>query len=138
MTVSTPLWGKLADLVDRKALIQVALVAFVASSAVAGLSQETWHLIAARAVQGLAAGGVMALSMVVITDIISPRDRGRYVGIMGGVMSIGTLGGPLLGGVITDALGLALDLLRGRPAGGRRAGRPAAHAAASRPVRGGW
>lgn len=105
MTVSTPLWGKLADLMNRKVLIQVALVAFVVASAVAGLSQETWHLIAARAVQGLAAGGVMALSMVVITDVISPRDRGRYVGIMGGVMSIGTLGGPLLGGVITDALG---------------------------------
>ncbi len=105
MTVSTPLWGKLADLLDRKLLIQVALAAFVVASAVAGLSQEIWHLIAARVVQGAAAGGLMALAMVVITDIISPRERGRYVGIMGGVMSIGTLGGPLLGGVITDTLG---------------------------------
>lgn len=105
MTVSTPLWGKLADLLDRKMLIQVSLVAFVLASAVAGLSQETWHLIAARVFQGVSAGGLMALAMVVITDIISPRDRGRYVGIMGGVMSIGTLGGPLLGGVITDTLG---------------------------------
>lgn len=105
MTVSTPLWGKLADLLDRKMLIQVALAGFVLASAVAGLSQETWHLIAARVVQGLSAGGLMALAMVVITDIISPRDRGRYVGIMGAVMSVGTLGGPLLGGVITDTLG---------------------------------
>lgn len=93
MTVSTPLWGKLADLLDRKLLIQLALAAFVVASAVAGLSQEVWHLIAARVVQGVAAGGLMALSMVVITDIISPRERGRYVGIMGAVMSIGTLGG---------------------------------------------
>ncbi len=115
MTVSTPVWGKLADLVDRKLLIQVSLVAFVAASALAGLSQETWHLIAVRVVQGLAAGGVMSLSMVVITDLISPRERGRYVGIMGAVMSIGTLGGPLLGGVLTDVLGWRWTFYAGIP-----------------------
>jgi EmrB/QacA subfamily drug resistance transporter len=105
MTVSTPLWGKLADLFDRKLLVQVALGVFVVGSVFAGMSQTGWHLIAMRALQGLGAGGLMSLSMVLISDIISPRERGRYVGLLGGVMSIGTVGGPLLGGVITDGLG---------------------------------
>jgi len=105
MTVSTPLWGKLADLFNRKMLVQVALVIFVVGSSVAGFSQESWHLIGMRVLQGVGAGGLMSLSMVLISDIISPRERGRYVGVLAGSMSIGTLGGPLLGGVITDLVG---------------------------------
>jgi EmrB/QacA subfamily drug resistance transporter len=105
-TASTPIWGKLADLLNRKLLVQVALVVFVASSALAGLSQSAGTLIAFRVLQGLGAGGLMALAVVVIADIISPRERGRYMGYMGAVMGIATVSGPLLGGFITDAPGL--------------------------------
>jgi EmrB/QacA subfamily drug resistance transporter len=104
-TVSTPIWGKLADLVNRKMLVQLALVIFVLGSALAGFSQDTGTLIAFRVLQGLGAGGLTALVQVIMADIISPRERGRYMGLMGGVMAVGTVGGPLLGGFITDAFG---------------------------------
>jgi EmrB/QacA subfamily drug resistance transporter len=103
--ISTPIWGKLADLFDRKLLIQIALVLFVLATAAAGFSQDTGTLIAFRAVQGLGAGGLAALSQVIIADIISPRERGRYMGLFGAVMALATVGGPLLGGVITDGIG---------------------------------
>lgn len=104
-TVSTPLWGKFADLFNRKLLIQLALSVFVIGSALAGFSQDTGTLIAFRVVQGLGAGGLAALSQIIMADIISPRDRGRYAGLFGAVMALGTVGGPLLGGVVTDAFG---------------------------------
>nr|WP_292814422.1 MDR family MFS transporter [Microbacterium sp.] len=103
--ISTPIWGKLADLFDRKLLIQIALVLFVLATAAAGFSQDTGTLIAFRAVQGLGAGGLAALSQVIMADIISPRERGRYMGLFGAVMALATVGGPLLGGVITDGIG---------------------------------
>ncbi|XLP05247.1 MDR family MFS transporter [Microbacterium sp. HA-8] len=103
--ISTPVWGKLADLFDRKLLIQIALVLFVLATAAAGFSQDTGTLIAFRAVQGLGAGGLAALSQVIMADIISPRERGRYMGLFGAVMALATVGGPLLGGVITDGIG---------------------------------
>ena len=104
-TVSTPLWGKFADLFNRKLLIQLALVIFVLGSALAGFSQDTNTLIVFRVMQGLGAGGLAALSQIIMADIISPRDRGKYAGLFGGVMAVGTVGGPLLGGVVTDAFG---------------------------------
>jgi len=104
-TVSTPLWGKFADLFNRKLLIQLALGLFVLGSALAGFSQNTDTLIVFRIFQGLGAGGLAALSQIIMADIISPRDRGKYAGLFGGVMAIGTVGGPLLGGLVTDALG---------------------------------
>jgi EmrB/QacA subfamily drug resistance transporter len=104
-TVSTPLWGKFADLFNRKLLIQLALAVFVVGSALAGLSQNTDTLIVFRVLQGLGAGGLAALSQIIMADIISPRDRGRYAGLFGGVMAVGTVGGPLLGGLVTDAFG---------------------------------
>ena len=103
--ISTPIWGKLADLVNRKVLYQVALVIFVLATAAAGFAQDPGTLIAFRAVQGLGAGGLAALSQVLMADIISPRERGRYMGLFGAVMAVATVGGPLLGGVITDAFG---------------------------------
>ena len=103
--ISTPIWGKLADLFNRKLLIQIAIVLFVLATAAAGFSQNTDTLIAFRAVQGLGAGGLAALSQVIMADIISPRERGRYMGLFGAVMAVATVGGPLLGGVITDAFG---------------------------------
>nr|WP_083372813.1 MFS transporter [Paraoerskovia marina] len=114
-TVSTPLWGKLADLVDRKLLVQIALTIAVVSSALAGLSQNVGTLITFRAFQGLGAGGLTALSTVLIADIISPRERGRYMGILGSVMGISMVGGPLLGGVITDSIGWRWNFYVGLP-----------------------
>ncbi|MFG1697375.1 MDR family MFS transporter [Nonomuraea sp. NPDC049309] len=102
MTVSTPLWGKLSDLFGRKLLFQTALALFVAASMVAGMSQNMGQLIAARAVQGLGVGGLSALSQVILGDIVSPRERGRYSGYMGAVFGISTVAGPLLGGFIVD------------------------------------
>ncbi|WP_026529615.1 MDR family MFS transporter [Haematomicrobium sanguinis] len=103
--ISTPIWGKLADLTNRKVLFQLAIVIFVAATAAAGFSQDPAMLITFRAVQGLGAGGLAALSQVIMADIISPRERGRYMGLFGAVMAVATVGGPLLGGVITDAWG---------------------------------
>ena len=103
--ISTPIWGKLADLFDRKLLIQLALALFVLATAAAGFSQDPGTLIAFRAVQGLGAGGLAALSQVLMADIISPRERGRYMGLFGAVMALATVGGPLLGGFITDGIG---------------------------------
>jgi EmrB/QacA subfamily drug resistance transporter len=104
LTVSTPIWGKLADLFDRKLLIQTGLVMFVIGSMLAGLSQSMGWLIACRVVQGLGAGGLTALVQVVLSDLVSPRERGRYAGYLGAVFGVGTVAGPLLGGVITDSL----------------------------------
>ncbi|KQR94166.1 MAG: MFS transporter [Microbacterium ginsengisoli] len=103
--ISTPVWGKLADLMNRKVLFQVSILIFVLATAAAGFSQNPGMLIAFRAVQGLGAGGLAALSQVIMADIISPRERGRYMGLFGAVMAVATVGGPLLGGVITDAWG---------------------------------
>lgn len=114
-TITTPIWGKLADLVDRKLLIQLALVISVVSSALAGLSHSTGMLIGMRALQGIGAGGLTALGTVLIADIISPRERGRYMGLMGGVMGIGMVGGPLLGGLITDGPGWRWNFFVGLP-----------------------
>lgn len=114
-TISTPIWGKLADLVDRKLLIQLALAISVVSSAVAGLSQGVDMLITMRALQGIGAGGLTALGTVLIADIISPRERGRYMGLLGGVTGLGMVGGPLLGGVITDGAGWRWNFFVGLP-----------------------
>lgn len=102
--ISTPIWGKLADLFNRKLLIQLAIVIFVLATAAAGFSQDPGTLIAFRAVQGIGAGGLAALSQVIMADIISPRERGRYMGLFGAVMAVATVGGPLLGGFITDTI----------------------------------
>lgn len=103
-TISTPIWGKLADLFNRKFLLQLALLVFVVSSAIAGFSQDTTMLITMRVFQGLGAGGLTALSQIVMADIISPRERGKYMGLFSAVMALGTVGGPLIGGFITDAI----------------------------------
>jgi EmrB/QacA subfamily drug resistance transporter len=105
LTVSTPIWGKLADLFDRKLLVQTGLVIYVSGSILAGLSQSTTWLIACRVIQGIGVGGLTALVQVILSDLVSPRERGRYSGYLGAVFGLGTVAGPLLGGVITDGLG---------------------------------
>lgn len=102
MTASTPLWGKLADLFSKKALVQIALIVYVIGSVVAGLAQNPGMLITARAIQGLGAGGLSALAQIIMAAMIAPRERGRYSGYLGATFAVATVGGPLLGGVITD------------------------------------
>ncbi|KOX36680.1 transporter [Streptomyces sp. NRRL F-4707] len=102
MTASTPLWGKLADLFSKKALVQTALVVFVIGSVIAGLAQNPAMLITARAIQGLGGGGLSALAQIIMAAMIAPRERGRYSGYLGATFAVATVGGPLLGGVITD------------------------------------
>ncbi|NYD67192.1 DHA2 family efflux MFS transporter permease subunit [Agromyces atrinae] len=114
-TVSTPIWGKLADLMNRKLLLQLALVIFVVSSAIAGFAQDPASLITMRVFQGIGAGGLGALSQIVMADILSPRERGKYAGLFGAVMAVATVGGPLLGGVITDSLGWRWNFFVGLP-----------------------
>ncbi|WP_445155150.1 MFS transporter [Arthrobacter sp. Hor0625] len=100
---TTPIWGKLADLFDKKFLVQLSIVIFVAGSVMAGLSETIPLLLTARVIQGVAMGGLTALAQAIIGSIIPPRDRGKYSGYMGAVMAVGTAGGPLLGGFIVDS-----------------------------------
>ncbi|WP_350347800.1 MDR family MFS transporter [Agromyces sp. G08B096] len=113
--VSTPIWGKLADLVDRKLLLQLALGLFVVGTVIAGFSQSTEMLIGVRVIQGIGAGGLMSLVMIAVALIISPRERGKYMGVVGGIMALATIGGPLLGGLITDAWGWRANFFIGVP-----------------------
>ncbi|QII03022.1 MFS transporter [Rhodococcoides fascians A21d2] len=100
---STPIWGKLADLFNKKVLVQSAIVIFVAGSLIAGFAHNVPLLLAARVVQGIGMGGLTALVIAIIGTIVSPRDRGRYSGYTGAVMAVSMSGGPILGGVIVDS-----------------------------------
>ncbi|WP_426765947.1 MDR family MFS transporter [Pseudarthrobacter sp. 1G09] len=100
---TTPIWGKLADLFDKKVLVQLSIVIFVAGSVMAGFSENIPFLLTARVIQGIAMGGLTALAQAIIGSIIPPRERGKYSGYMGAVMAVGTAGGPLLGGFIVDS-----------------------------------
>ena len=103
-TVSTPLWGKLGDQYGRKIFFQAAIVIFLAGSVLSGLSHTMIELIAFRAFQGLGAGGLMVGAQAIVGDIVSPRERGRYVGLFGAVFGVASIIGPLLGGVFVDDL----------------------------------
>src|SRR5881398_140147 len=102
---ATPLWGKLGDRRGRKPLLQLALALFLAASAVCGLAESMAELVAARAVQGVAAGGLMSLAMAAVGDLVSPRERGRYQGHIAAVFAAATVAGPLLGGLLVDGPG---------------------------------
>ena len=102
LCISTPLWGKLGDLFGRKKLFQAAVVIFVVGSALAGLSQTMVQLIALRAVQGVGAGGLMVGAQAIMGDVVSPRQRGRYMGYFGAVFAFTSVAGPLAGGFITE------------------------------------
>jgi EmrB/QacA subfamily drug resistance transporter len=101
---STPVWGKLGDLLGRKGTFLTSIVIFLVGSALSGLSQTMGQLIAFRAVQGLGAGGLMVGVMSIMGALIPPRDRGKYQGMFAAVMALATIGGPLIGGFITDHL----------------------------------
>ncbi|POX53721.1 EmrB/QacA family drug resistance transporter [Streptomyces sp. Ru71] len=103
-TAATPLWGKLGDQYGRKKLFQTAIVIFLVGSALCGMAQNMPQLIAFRAVQGLGGGGLMVLSMAIVGDVVSPRERGRYQGLFGAVFGATSVLGPLLGGLFTEHL----------------------------------
>jgi len=103
-TASTPLYGKISDLYGRKPVFRFAIVVFLIGSALAGLSTQMWELIGARAIQGLGAGGLMALAFAIIGDVIPPRERGRYQGYFGAVFAVSSVAGPLLGGFFVEHL----------------------------------
>jgi EmrB/QacA subfamily drug resistance transporter len=103
-TVSTPLWGKLGDQYGRKFFFQAAIVIFLIGSILSGLSTSMIMLIAFRAVQGLGSGGLMVGAQAIVGDIVSPRERGRYVGLFGAVFGFASVIGPLLGGIFVDYL----------------------------------
>ncbi|NUQ95018.1 MAG: MFS transporter [Streptomyces sp.] len=103
-TASTPVYGKLGDLYGRKRMYIIAVTIFIVASALAGLSQNMGELIATRVLQGLGGGGLMSLAIAAVGDLVPPRERGRYEGYFGGVFALGSLGGPLAGGFLTDHL----------------------------------
>ncbi|WP_326827590.1 MULTISPECIES: MDR family MFS transporter [unclassified Streptomyces] len=102
---STPIWGKLGDMYGRKAIFLTSIVLFLIGSVLSGMAQDMGQLIGFRAIQGLGAGGLMVGVMAIIGDLVPPRERGKYQGLMAGVMAIAMIGGPLVGGTITDHLG---------------------------------
>ncbi len=112
-TVSTPIWGKIGDLYGRKSIFIISIVIFMIGSALCGMAGSPLfggpeggmaELIAFRAIQGLGAGGLLVNVMAIIGDLVPPRERGQYQGIMAGVMSLAMIAGPLVGGFITDHL----------------------------------
>ncbi|MBM0258376.1 MDR family MFS transporter [Micromonospora sp. 4G55] len=102
MTATVPLWGKMADLYSKKLLIQLSLGLFVVGSLIAGFTPNVEVLLVSRVVQGIGAGGMTALATIVMAAMIPPRELGRYAGIFGAVFGVGTIAGPLIGGLLVD------------------------------------
>jgi EmrB/QacA subfamily drug resistance transporter len=103
-TVSTPIYGKLGDMYGRKPVFLVAILIFLGGSMLAGLSQTMDQLIGFRALQGIGAGGLMVGAQAIIADIVPPRERGRYMGLIGSVFAVASVAGPLLGGFLVTHL----------------------------------
>ena len=104
-TASTPLWGKISDLYGRRPIFQIAILTFVAGSVLSGFSASMEQLIAFRAVQGLGGGGLMALALATIGDVVPPRERPRYQGYIAGTFGASSVLGPVLGGFFADGPG---------------------------------
>jgi EmrB/QacA subfamily drug resistance transporter len=117
-SVSTPIWGKLGDLYGRKNIFLTSIVIFLAGSALSGAAQGMTELIGFRAIQGLGAGGLLVGVMAIIGDLVPPRDRGKYQGMMAGIMAVAMVAGPLVGGFITDHLSWRWAFYVNLPLGG--------------------
>jgi EmrB/QacA subfamily drug resistance transporter len=104
-TAVTPLWGKISDLYGRRKVFQAAIGIFVVGSMLSGVAQTMTELIAFRAFQGIGGGGLFAIALSIIGDVIPPRERGRYQGYFGAVFGVSSVAGPLLGGWFTDGPG---------------------------------
>jgi EmrB/QacA subfamily drug resistance transporter len=102
--ITTPIYGKISDLFGRKKIFQAAIVIFLVGSVLCGISQTMNELVIARALQGIGAGGLMSLVLAIVGDIVSPRERGKYMGYFVGVFATSSVAGPLLGGFLTDSL----------------------------------
>jgi EmrB/QacA subfamily drug resistance transporter len=103
-TASTPLYGKLGDMYGRKPVFLAAILIFLGGSMLAGLSQTMGELIGFRALQGIGAGGLMVGAQAIIADIVPPRERGRYMGVIGSVFAVASVAGPLLGGFLVESI----------------------------------
>jgi EmrB/QacA subfamily drug resistance transporter len=101
-TASTPLYGKMADLYGRRPVFLFSIGTFLLGSLLAGLSQDMTQLIVTRGIQGLGAGGLMTLAFTIISDVVAPRDRGRYQGLFGAVFGLSSVAGPLVGGYFAE------------------------------------
>src|SRR5690242_19585358 len=117
-SVSTPIWGKLGDLYGRKSIFLTSIVIFLAGSALSGAAQGMGELIGFRAIQGLGAGGLVVGVMAIIGDLVPPRERGKYQGMMAAIMAVAMVGGPLIGGFITDNLSWRWAFYVNLPVGG--------------------
>ena len=103
-TATTPLWGKLGDMFGRKTVFQICIVIFLIGSVLCGQAHNMVQLISFRGLQGIGGGGLMVLSMAIISDVVPPRDRGKYQGVIGAVFGVASVLGPLLGGFLVDNL----------------------------------
>ena len=120
-TASTPLYGKLSDIYGRRVVMLTAIGIFVAGSVACALAPSMTALVVARGLQGLGGGGLMALAQTIIADIVSPRERGRYQGYIGAVFAVSSVGGPVLGGFLTEHLDWSLIFWINVPLGPGRA-----------------
>ena len=103
-TIGVPLFGKISDLIGRKVVLQSAVILFLVGSVLAGAAQDMLQLIVTRGIQGIGGGGIMAMSFVVMGDLIPPRERGKYAGYFTGVFAVSSVIGPLVGGFLVDSL----------------------------------
>lgn len=104
-TIGLPIYGKAGDLFGRKPVFVFAIIVFLVASALTGLAQSMTQLIIFRAIQGIGGGGLMISAQAIIADIVPPRERGRYMGVMGAVFGLSSIAGPLIGGFLTDNVG---------------------------------